>query len=112
MKVQVPATEAEYQATIVAAAKLAGWLVHAERPAITRNGYRTAMQGHVGWPDIVLAGHGRLLVVELKKDGRKPTLEQQAWLHALADAGTEAFVCYVPSGLGDLLDMLTRKDAA
>jgi len=45
-----------------------------------------------GWPDVAIAGHGRLLVRELKRQSGVVTPEQKAWLAALADAGVDAGV--------------------
>lgn len=81
-------TEAECQAAIVAAAKLGKWLVHAERPAQTRSGkWATHVQGHVGWPDLVLISpdHRTIIVAELKRKPNKPTAQQVTWLDAFAD---------------------------
>ena len=65
----VRAPELECEATIIATAKMFGWRVHGERAAMSRRGYRTPIKVHPGWPDLVLARPGRLLIVELK---RKP----------------------------------------
>lgn len=45
-----------------------------------------------GWPDLVMAGHGRLLIRELKSMTGIVTPEQDAWLAALVAADVDAGV--------------------
>ena len=112
-------TEAQCQQAIVAAAKLGGWLVHAERPAQARSGkWATPIQGHAGWPDLVLISpdHRTVIVAELKRKPNKPTAEQLRWLDALADfarysgceQGLHVAVWWVP----DDMDAICRALAA
>lgn len=106
------ATEAECQQTIVEAAKLLGWRVHATRTAQTAKGWRTPVQGHRGFPDLVLACHGRLLFVELKRKPNRVEPEQQAWLDTLSHAGADVHVVWVPEGMQAFIDALAVKAAA
>lgn len=80
------ATEAECQATLVAAAKRGGWLVHAQRPAMRQSGkWSTAIQGDAGFPDLVCCHPVRgLLFAELKRKPNKVEPAQQKWLDALS----------------------------
>jgi hypothetical protein len=81
------ATESECQTTIVEAAKYGGWLVHAERPARrAAGGYSTPIQGHRGFPDLVLVHpvHRLVVIAELKRRPNKVEPEQRRWLDALA----------------------------
>jgi hypothetical protein len=99
------ATERDYESTIIDAARIGGWLVHAERPARSTRGWRTPIRGDAGWPDLFLAHpDGRALALELKRRPRRPTPEQVCWLHALAlgDA-IDARVVYVPDELDALV---------
>lgn len=98
--------EAECQATIVAAALTLGYLVHAERPARSERGWRTPVQGSPGFPDLVIAGHGRVIVAELKRPGNRVEPAQQAWLDALSFAGVDARVVWVPDGQQSFIDEL------
>ncbi len=91
-------TEAQCQAAIIQAAKLGGWLVHAERPALTQSGkWSTPIQGHKGFPDLVLISPDHLTIIfaELKRKPNKVTAEQVKWLDAFSDWahhwGTEVF---------------------
>ena len=48
--------ESEFEDAVITAAQLGGWRVHAERPARTAHGgWRTAVKGDTGWPDLALA---------------------------------------------------------
>jgi hypothetical protein len=87
-------TEREFQRAVVELARLMGWRVHHTRPALTQRGrWLTPIQGDAGFPDLVLCRPPRLILAELKRVGGKPTVEQQAWLHALAScAGVECYL--------------------
>lgn len=77
--------EAELQANILRLAKLLGWRVAHFRPAQMRSGrWATAMQGDVGFPDLVLARGGYVIFAELKADEGRLSDAQCAWLDALA----------------------------
>jgi hypothetical protein len=85
--VQAPALlEAPFVDRVVDLAKRTGWLVTHFRPARTQRGYRTAIQGHKGFPDVVLARDGVVLFRECKTDTGRLAPEQRAWLAALPDA--------------------------
>ena len=84
-------SERSFQEQIIALATLSGWLVHAERPAWTSQGWRTAIQGRAGFPDLVLVRGGMVVFAELKRMGGRPTSAQQGWLDALrASPGVKA----------------------
>ncbi len=102
------ATESAYEDTLIAAARLLGYRAHAERPARTLRGHRTAIKGDAGWPDLCICGYDRVLFLELKRPGNKPTAEQVAWLAALNAAGCDARLVYVPDDLDDLIAELRR----
>lgn len=102
-------TEAQCQATIVAAAKLLGWKVHATRQAMTRRGWRTPVQGHAGFPDLVLVRGSQLRMVELKRKPNRVEPEQQEWLVALAAAGVDVSVAWVPEQMPALLAELAER---
>lgn len=79
----VAMTEGELQEAIIDLAMLTGWLVHHDRPARSRDGWRTAMQGHVGFPDLCLARNSRVIFAELKRETESATPDQLRWLTAL-----------------------------
>jgi hypothetical protein len=80
-------TEASFQRRVIDLAVWCKWLVFHPLPARTARGWATATQGHVGYPDLTLARAGRVLVVELKREGGKPTAGQRAWLLELGGFG-------------------------
>jgi hypothetical protein len=102
------ATEREHQDAIVDACRLLGYRVTHFRPARDRHGrWHTAVQGDPGFPDLVIAGHGHLVMVELKRHPNRPTPDQQAWLTTLAAAGVDARIVWLPDGQQPLIDQLT-----
>lgn len=104
------ATELECQAAIVEAAKLAGWRVHGERTSLTESGrYLTAIQGHKGWPDLVLCRPPRLMFVELKRKPNKIQTEQQEWLRRLELCGVETRIVWVPEGQDEFIADLVKR---
>ena len=88
-------TERQFTVMIVRLARLHGWLVAHFRPAMNRRGkWSTAIQGDVGFPDLILIHprRGKALAIELKVRGRKPEPDQVRWLAAFAQAGVESAV--------------------
>lgn len=86
-------TEAEFTDQVLQLAKLRCWLRAHFRPALTVNGWRTAVQGDGnGFPDLVLLRSRTLLVAELKVGKNKPTDEQEAWLAAFRLTGARVYV--------------------
>jgi hypothetical protein len=60
---QARQTEKQWQRTVVATAEALGWTaVHLP-----------------GWPDLILLRDGRVLFVELKREGGKLTRQQERW---------------------------------
>lgn len=78
-----PLTEREWQAQVVAIARLYGWQVHHHLIS-----YGSA----AGWPDLAIGRAGRVLFVELKTDAGKLRPAQRTWLGLLAVAGCEVGV--------------------
>jgi hypothetical protein len=76
-------TEQEWQSRVIDYAKLRGWLVHHTRPARTDKGWRTALEGDAGFPDLVLARKGHIFFVELKTEVGLLTKGQKAWIWEL-----------------------------
>jgi hypothetical protein len=75
-------TEATFTRVIIAYAQAHGWLVYHQRPAITAKGWRTAVQGNPGFPDLVLARKSVIVIAELKRKHGKMTESQIAWMRA------------------------------
>jgi hypothetical protein len=88
-------TEKSFQDTVIEAATLYGWMVHAERPAMTQNGWRTPIQGLAGFPDLVLCHPEKQVIIfaELKSESGKVSEAQQDWIIALGQcSGVKVFL--------------------
>jgi hypothetical protein len=85
----VPLTEEAWQNQVIDLARLFGWHVHHTRPARTARGWATPIQGHKGFPDLVLARAGRVIFAELKTDTGRLRPEQQEWQQELTAYGSE-----------------------
>ncbi len=97
--------EADLQKMIIDLAHVRGWLVHAERPAWTAKGYRTAIQGDAGFPDLVMVREKRTVYAELKSEQGRLSEEQAAWIAALQQAKNEVFVWH-PSDWDEIVSIL------
>lgn len=86
-------TEGEFQRQVIQLAVLFGWRVHHVRPARVRvrgkETYRTPVQGHKGFPDLVLARRGRVIFAELKAGRGQLSEDQVLWRDAM-DGGQAA----------------------
>lgn len=106
----VIATEDQCEDAIIAAAKLAGWRVHAERNAGSGTNYRTPIKGDRGYPDLTMVKGVALLFIELKRDVTgEMGPGQDEWLDALdLVPGVKAMVVWVPSEQDRLIAALQR----
>lgn len=70
--------------------------------------YHTWRSKHsaAGWPDEALC-RDRLILAELKMQGKKPSAVQVEWLDALARAGSEAYLWW-PSDLEEIARILGK----
>jgi hypothetical protein len=88
-------------------ARLTGWRSAHFRPARTAQGWRTPVAGDgKGWPDLVLLRGGRIIVAELKQEGKYPGPEQRAWLEAWRSTPAEVHV-WRPSDWPSIVQTLT-----
>lgn len=82
--------EKALQNAVVELAKLYGWRVHHTRPAQMPSGkWATPIQGHAGFPDLVLVRPPDILFVELKSAIGRTSPQQDEWLAALSASGAE-----------------------
>jgi hypothetical protein len=90
--------EADTQAAIIELCRLLDFLVfHDNDPRRNR----------AGFPDLVIAGYGVVIIIELKTDRNEPTPEQRAWLTAFTDVGIDARVYRTTAWkTGDLISEL------
>ncbi len=81
-------TESQLQTAIIDVAKLLGWRVMHQRPARRLDGsWRTAVEGHEGFPDLVLLRPPRLIFAELKSKKGALTQDQAIWLNSFRACG-------------------------
>ena len=92
MSVALRITERDWQTRVIDAAKLFGWRYAHFRSARTAKGWKTAMEGDKGFPDLVLVKPPRVIFVELKSDQGKLSIEQFNWMTALEAGNVEAYV--------------------
>lgn len=100
-------SEDELQAAICELLDLFGWRWMHQRPARTSKGWRTAISGHKGFPDIIAVRGSRIVTIELKSEKGRPTPDQDAWGWALAKAGAESYVWH-PSNLPSIAKILQK----
>ena len=85
-------TEEDLLTAVLNLAMTAGFRVCHFRPARTNRGWRTLVQGHPGWPDLMMVKGKRFLVVELKGEKGVVSDDQRLWLADLLRAGIETHV--------------------
>ncbi len=104
----VKVSEQHFLDTVIEFAAIKRWLCHHDRPARTKNGWSTAIQGHAGFPDLVLAHPtAGVVVLELKAGVNKPTVEQREWLNTMSAAGVRCAVVW-PKHVEAVLRLLAR----
>jgi hypothetical protein len=92
-------TETQFQEQVIALARYGGWKVAHYRPAQRGRGpdgrvrWSTPVAADgAGFPDLILAGPGRLLGLELKRELGRVEPAQVDWLLRLQAAGAEVAV--------------------
>lgn len=66
----------------------------------------TSMHSPKGWPDVALCKDGRLILAELKREGKSPSPEQQKWLDLLSMVkGIQVYV-WRPSNIDRIAEIL------
>jgi hypothetical protein len=91
----LPVTEKDFQKTVTDALTAFGWRWCHFRPARTQRGWRTALSGSPGFPDLVAVRGDRIIYVELKAMNGELRDEQRAWLSNLGAAGADCH-CWRP----------------
>jgi len=94
-------SEAQLVDSIIELAQTLGYHICHFRPALTAKGYRTAIQGTVGFPDLVIVGFGKVFAWECKNEKGKLTAEQQEWLREFLKAGASVGVIRPHDWLND-----------
>ena len=96
---QIP--ERTFTTQVINIARWHGWLCCHFRPARTKNGWVTALEGDQGFPDIVAIRGERALMAELKSAKGKTTVEQDSWLVAAKAAGIEVYL-WMPKDIQEI----------
>jgi hypothetical protein len=96
LRLSTSASEKDFQKAVTDALNALGWRWYHSRPAHTSKGWRTALSGDAGYPDITAVRRDRILFIELKAEKGRLSEEQGAWLADLGAAGAEVF-CWRPS---------------
>jgi len=104
-------SEAEFTDAVLALALACGWRRAHFRPARTAKGWRTAMQGEKGFPDLVLVRVAVLLEAELKVGRNKPTADQVQWLAAFKRVQGVLVYEWQPEDWPEI-ERVLRQDAA
>jgi len=103
--------EAEFTDLVIEMAQVLGWLVHHQRPGRMADGrWRSSIQGHAGFPDLVLVHpkKHKLLFVELKSEKAKLRIEQREWRDALLMSLPYSWRLWRPSDLDEIEEVLRR----
>ncbi|HEY9354659.1 MAG TPA: VRR-NUC domain-containing protein [Nocardioides sp.] len=79
-------SEADFTTWVIQTAQWHGWMASHFRTARTAQGWRTALEGHKGFPDVVLARDGEVIFAELKTDTGRIRPDQKKWLAELGPA--------------------------
>lgn len=94
---------------------MSGWLIHAERPNKRSDGrWETAIQGHKGFPDIVMTRGPHLWFVELKRKPNRVEPDQELWIDRLDHIApnVKAWVLWVPEEQDAFIKMLIGQHDA
>lgn len=103
-------TEASFTRQVIQFSQLHGWKVAHFRPAMTANGWRTAVQGDgVGFPDLVMVRcrepRRQVIFAELKVPPNKTTDEQNQWRHNLLLNGASYYL-WTPDNWQEIEEVL------
>jgi hypothetical protein len=102
-------SEDEFLRQVIELAQMLGWEVVHFRPARTKYGWATPVQGTLGkgWPDLFLCRErdGRVMAIELKSQAGKLSDEQRRVLEMLDKCGIQSQM-YRPSDFDQLAEVL------
>lgn len=100
--------EADWQRQVIQLAMTFGWMVQHSRVSKVGDRHMTAITGHVGFPDLVLAHRTKGVVfVELKAEKGSLRKEQVKWRDTLVDAGAEWYL-WRPDDLMQVMKRLSN----
>lgn len=97
----VQLSEKAFMAAVVRLAVQQGWKVY--HPFDSR-------KSAPGYPDLTMAKPGRpVIFAELKLEGEKPTIEQEAWLETLRQATNTHVYLWRPSDWPQITEVLSHE---
>ena len=99
-------SEKDFQKWLIGELKKNGWLAHAERPAMTKKGYVTPIQGSAGYPDITAVRAPRFLLAELKSDSGQASPSQVEWLIQMSKCPMLEVKCWSPKDRDEILEII------
>lgn len=93
-------TEVEFQATVMDAARIRGWLaVH----------FRQMVGNPSGWPDLILIRGRTTIYAELKREGGRVSRRQAEWIDRLRRVGADVRVWY-PGDMDAIIALLSGEE--
>ena len=98
--------EQDFLNNVVDLAHLRGWKVHHSRPAWTGVGWRTALQGDPGCPDLLLVRKPRVILSELKSEKGKISDVQTSWVEELKGCPGIELYLWRPDDWNEIVKML------
>lgn len=92
---------------VIRAAKYHGWMIY--------HSYDSRMDSwkkgiDTGFPDLIMIRQKSLLVVELKRQGKKPTDNQNKWLSSFQNVKKVKPIVLHPEGFGQFVDTLGKEN--
>jgi hypothetical protein len=100
--------ESDFMANVIELATTLHWRVHHCRPAQGGNGrWSTPIQGHAGFPDLVLARAGRVVFAELKSEKGELSPHQRDWQ---SDLVGQEYNLWRPGDIEFIADILTTRE--
>lgn len=86
-------SEAAFTKQVIDLARWYKWRVAHFRPAMTKRGWVTAVQGDgAGFPDLIMLRQDRRIMAELKAAKGKVSPEQEKWLESASRANFEVYI--------------------
>jgi len=105
-------SERDFQQQLIDLAHIYGYRVAHFRPARTEKGWRTPVSADgKGFPDLIMVNphQKRLIAIECKANGKKPTPEQEEWLEVFDYVpGCESYILR-PSDFDEVQEILKPK---
>jgi len=99
-------SEAAFLTQVIDLAQALHWRAHHVRPAWSKKGWRTPIQGDPGFPDLVLVRPPRVIFAELKSERGRLSDEQEIWIDWLEKCHLGEIYIWKPSDWDDIVSKL------